>query len=144
MDLIGNNEIIKLKTCKTCLIAKPKNKIYWQFDKNRIEPYGSCRVCINQKKRNRRTIDIIGNYGTDSDIKKRLKNYSLSVELIEVERLRLILLDRIKNKNHVIFNGINIECTICNRKKKILLPVSTVRLIKALNIFNEQHKHNGK
>lgn len=141
MDLIGNKE---LKTCKTCLSEKPKNKIYWQFDKNRVEPYGSCRICINEKKRNRRSIDVIGNYGTDSDIKKRLRNYSLSAELIEVERLRLILLDRIKNKNHVIFNGSEIECTICNKKKKILLPVSILRLTKAFNIFKEQHKHNGK
>jgi hypothetical protein len=135
---------MEVKKCFTCGLNKPKTKDFWQFDKNRIEPYGSCRVCINRKKSSHRIIKKAGIYATDKDICKRVKQKNLSKDLVEAQRLRLILLDRIKNKEHLIFYGNYIYCTVCNKQSDILTPISFKLLENSMKSFKKIHKHNGK
>lgn len=132
-----------LKKCYSCGEDKPMTSEYFIFDKrkDRQSFYGSCRDCTNEKKRNRNKVKKVGKYDTDSGIKKRARDYSLSGELLELQRARLILLDRIRNKSHIIFNGTHMKCNICNTASKILTPISVDLLNEALLAFKKAHIH---
>ena len=131
------------KICYTCGESKPMTEQYFIFDKrkDRQSFYGSCRDCTNEKKRNRDKVRKVGKYATDSSIKRRARDYSLSGELLEIQRMRLILLDRIRNKSHVVFNGTHVKCNICNGTSKILTPISVDLLNEALIAFKKAHIH---
>ena len=131
------------KICYTCGESKPMTEQYFIFDKrkDRQSFYGSCRDCTNEKKRNRDKVRKVGKYASDSSIKRRARDYSLSGELLEIQRMRLILLDRIRNKSHVVFNGAHVKCNICNGTSKILTPISVDLLNEALIAFKKAHIH---
>ena len=131
------------KQCYTCGDIKPMTEQYFIFDrrKDRQSFYGSCRDCTNEKKRNIRKVKRTSEYDTDFGIKKRARDYSLSRELLEIQRTRLILLDRIRNKSHVIFTGTDIKCKICNASSKVLTPISVDLLNEALLAFKKAHIH---
>jgi hypothetical protein len=130
-----------VKKCLTCNIKKPITKEHWRFDKRRKEPYGSCKDCINHARRMRRQVDRVGKYDTDLGIKKRVRNKTMTGNLIEVERVKLILKDRIKNKEHLIVIGDKMICKYCNEQKSIILPISFKLLKKSMDAFKILHKH---
>ena len=129
------------KKCLTCKKKKPLTKEYWRFDKRRKEPYGSCKDCINHARRMRRKVDRVGKYDTDLGIKKRVKNKTMTENLIEVERAKLILKDRIKNRQHLVVVGDKMICKYCNEQKEIILPISFNLLKEAMSSFKKIHKH---
>jgi len=129
------------KKCYSCEEIKPKTLEYFRFDKRRECFYASCIKCVNEKRRNGTLIKRIGKYGSDAEIKKRARDYSLSGKLIETQRLRLILLDRIRNKSHIIFDGTHFICNICNISSVILTPISVDLLNEALLAFKKAHIH---
>jgi hypothetical protein len=136
------NEIIK--KCITCKIKKPKTREFWRYDKRREEPNGSCKDCINKKRSLHRKIKRISNYDTDSGIAKRIRIKDLDKELIEAQRVRLILLDRIKNGYHLILNNDSLYCKICKKKQQLILPVSLNLLIESIKAFKKIHKHEKR
>lgn len=129
------------KKCLTCKIKKPKTKEFWRFDKRRVEPYGSCKECINKRRSLHRKVDRSCNYDTDLGIAKRVKSTNLDKELIETQRVRLILLDRIKNGSHLILNNDYLYCKICKKEKQLTLPISFNLLQESIRAFKKIHKH---
>lgn len=125
----------------TCNKKKPITKEFWRFDKRREQPYGSCKDCINRARRLRRKVDRVGKYDTDLGIKKRVKSKSITENLIEVERAKLILKDRIKNREHLVVTNDKMVCKICNEQKEIILPISFKLLKEAMLSFKKIHKH---
>lgn len=130
------------KCCLTCKKIKPKTNEFWRFDKRRQEPYGSCLECINLRRSLHRKVKRAGIYGTDCDIKKRVKNKSLNKDLIETERLRLILLDRIKNNSHLIMFENKMMCKVCNETSEIIMPITFPLFKQSIKAFTEIHKHD--
>jgi len=143
---IAFNKKVKMnnKKCITCKKSKPKTKEYWRFDKRRVEPYGSCIDCINKKRRVTRHVKRISDYDTDLGIEKRVKSKNLQKDMIEVERAKLILKDRIKNTEHLVFNENKMTCKICKHDTILLLPISFKLLKKAMEGFKILHKHDRK
>lgn len=129
------------KKCYCCKKENPETLEYFRFDKRRGCFYASCIECVNNKRRENRLIKRIGQYDSDAGIKKRARDYSLSGKLLETQRLRLILLDRIKNKSHIIFDGNHFRCNVCNINSVILTPISVDLLNEALIAFKKAHIH---
>lgn len=131
------------KKCYSCGESKPMTEQYFIFDRRKDRQcfYGSCRDCTNEKKRNRDKVRKVGKYASNSSIKRRSRDYSLSGELLEIQRMRLILLDRIRNKSHIVFNGTHVKCNICNGASEILTPISVDLLNEALIAFKKAHIH---
>lgn len=132
------------KKCITCNLTKPKTKDFWRFDKRRIEPYGSCIDCINKKRRLSRDVKRVSDYDTDLGIQKRVKSKFLDKDVIEVERAKLILKDRIKNNEHLVFDGSKMTCKICKHHTILTLPISFKLIKKAMNGFKILHKHDRR
>jgi hypothetical protein len=89
----------------------------------------------------RRQVDRVGKYDTDLGIKKRVRNKTMTENLIEVERAKLILKDRIKNREHLVVTNDKMVCKICNEQKEIILPISFKLLKEAMFSFKKIHKH---
>jgi hypothetical protein len=129
------------KKCITCNLKKPKTKDFWRFDKRRSEPYGSCKDCINKKRSLHRKIKRISDYDTDLGIAKRVKSKIIDKQFIEVQRAKLILLDRIKNGYHLVLNNDYLYCKICKKEQQIILPISLNLLQDSIKAFKKIHKH---
>lgn len=131
-----------LKQCFTCHNFLPKNKLHFRYDKRRTEPYGSCLKCINNRRKEHRIVKKCGIYDTDAGIKKRVKQRNLPNDLIEAQRLRLILLNRIKNNEHLIIDSNYMLCKVCNAKSEILLPITFTLFLNSIKSFTKIHKHD--
>lgn len=131
-----------LKKCITCKLKKLKTKDFWRFDKRRVEPYGSCKECINKRKCLYRKIKRISNYDTDSGIAKRIKSKIYDKDFLDTQRVRLILLDRIKNGSHLIIDNDHLYCKVCKKKEVLIMPISINLLEDSIKAFKKIHKHN--
>ena len=129
------------KRCITCKCSMPKDKEYFRYDKRRIEPYGSCIECINKRSRQHYAVKKSGIYGTDKDICKRVRVKNLPKDLIELERLRLILLNRIKNNEHLVVKENLLLCKVCNKTSPLILPITFTLFSESIKSFTEIHKH---
>lgn len=130
------------KKCITCKFYMPKTKEFFRYDKRRTEPYGSCIDCINKRRREHRSVKKSGIYGTDKDISKRVKSKNLPKDIIELERLRLILLDRIKNNEHLVVKENLLLCKVCNKTSPLILPITFNLFSESIKSFTQIHKHD--
>jgi hypothetical protein len=135
------NNLKNTKKCITCKKTKPKTKEFWRFDKRREEPYGSCASCVNKRRSLQRNVERIGKYATSFRIKKTVKSKNISDNLIDAKRTQLILLNRIKNGENLVIDKNYLLCKICEKKERILLPISFKLLNLALKSFKKIHKH---
>lgn len=133
-----------LKKCISCKLKKPKTKEFWRYDKRREEPYGSCKDCINKRRSLNRKVRRISDYDTDLGVTKRVKIKDLDKELIEAQRVRLILLDRIKNGYYLILNNDVLYCKVCKKEQKLVFPVSLNLLEDSIKAFKKIHKHEKR